>query len=99
MLRNHFERALARAATESSFRARLLTDPAETLGEYGLAADDAVRIERVCARSLPEFAAVARRQLWRDSWETPGLRGAEAAGQARLWRWVIDYIPPAEQPY
>jgi hypothetical protein len=64
MLRNSFEQALARAVVEPAFRVRLLTDPADTLGEYGLAADDAARFEGVNIPSLPEFSALALRRLW-----------------------------------
>ena len=66
MLRNSFEQALARAVVEPSFRVRLLTDPADTLGEYGLAAEDAAGFEGVTVLSLPEFSALALRRLWSD---------------------------------
>ncbi|HUY76731.1 MAG TPA: hypothetical protein VMV29_08155 [Ktedonobacterales bacterium] len=66
MLRNSFEQALARAVVEPAFRVRLLTDPADTLGEYGLAADDAAGFEGMNIPSLPEFSALALRRLWDD---------------------------------
>ncbi|GEM_PF-5093164 len=100
MLRSHFERALARAAAESSFRARLLTDPAETLGEYGLAADDAAHIERLHAHSLPEFATAASQHLWRDLRRTPTPHtGPDASAQTSRWLKIIEYSPWPEQPY
>ncbi len=66
MLRNSFEQALARAVVEPSFRVRLLTDPADTLGEYGLAPDDAIGFEGINPPSLTEFSTLALRRLWGD---------------------------------
>ena len=105
VLRSHFERALARAAAESSFRVRLLTDPAETLGEYGLAADDAARIERLRVHSLPEFATAASQHLWRDLRSDlrktlqPHAGAAEIPSTVRRWLTVIEYCPSPDQPY
>ncbi len=90
MLRNSFEQALARAVVEPTFRVRLLTDPADTLGEYGLAADDAAGFEGVNVPSLPEFSALALRRLWSDHHHHDG---------ARLMRpWGIDHTLFAEGP-
>jgi len=90
MLRNSFEQALARAVVEPAFRVRLLTDPADTLGEYGLGADDAAGFEGLNVPSLPEFSALALRRLWSDP---PNHEGARVA---RLW-WM-DHAVFAEGP-
>ena len=58
MSRDDWERALARAAVERGFRARLLADPVDTLADYGLRdARQSRAIESVRARTLGEFAA------------------------------------------
>lgn len=83
MLRNAFEQALARAVVEPSFRVRLLTDPADTLCEYGLAPDDAAGFEGVNVHSLPEFSALALRRLWED-------HATRDVNRVR-WTWTIDH--------
>lgn len=57
MSRDDWERALARAAVERSFRARLLADPVDALADYGLHEGQSHMIEAVQARTLGEFAA------------------------------------------
>ena len=57
MSRDEWEHALVRAIVERAFRARLLTDPAGALAEYGLAAHEACLIEGAQARSLSDLAA------------------------------------------
>lgn len=57
MSRDDWEHALVRAIVERAFRARLLTDPAGTLAEYGLPAHEARLIEGTQERSLRDLAA------------------------------------------
>lgn len=57
MSRDDWERAMARAAVERGFRARLLADPADALADYGLREGQTGLIENVRARTLGEFAA------------------------------------------
>lgn len=67
MRRDEWERAVARAVVEARFRARLLTDPADALGDYGLHADEVRQVERLQPRSLPEMAVLLNR-LDRRGW-------------------------------
>lgn len=57
MSRDDWERAMARAAVERSFRARLLADPVDALTDYGLREGQSRMIETVRARTLGEFAS------------------------------------------
>ena len=57
MSREELERAMARAVVERAFRARLLADPADALGDYGLPASWRHAVESVRASSLAELAA------------------------------------------
>ena len=57
MLREEWERALTRAVVERSFRARLLTDPADTLVDYGLDAGERAQVEGIGAPLLEQLAA------------------------------------------
>lgn len=57
MSRDDWERAMARAAVERGFRARLLADPVDALTDYGLREGQSHMIEAVRARTLGEFAA------------------------------------------
>ncbi|MGH2484878.1 MAG: hypothetical protein ACRDHE_02595 [Ktedonobacterales bacterium] len=57
MSRDDWEQAIARAVVERAFRARLLTDPADALSDYGLPARDAHIVTGASAASLPEFVA------------------------------------------
>lgn len=57
MSRDDWERAMARAAVERGFRARLLADPVDALTDYGLCEGQSYLIESVRARTLGEFAA------------------------------------------
>lgn len=67
MRRDEWERAVARAVVETRFRARLLSDPADALGDYGLRAEEARQVERLRPRSLPEMAVLLTR-LDRHGW-------------------------------
>jgi hypothetical protein len=69
MSRDDWEQALARAVVERAFRARLLTNPAEALADYGLRASEAHLMGGVRARTLPELAAGLRR-LIANPWQT-----------------------------
>ncbi|MFI5272664.1 MAG: hypothetical protein ACHQ4H_06485 [Ktedonobacterales bacterium] len=73
MSRDDWERAIARAAVEGSFRAHLLADPADALAEYGLHASEAYVIDRVRTLSLNDFAARVL-QITQGSW------GADRSG-------------------
>lgn len=78
MLRDDWEHALVRAVVERSFRARLLTDPADALSEYGLAEIEAGLVESAQARSLHELAAHLLRLsagVWRAGNEGLALFG------------------------
>lgn len=55
MQRQEWEQAVARAAIERSFRARLLADPVDALRDYGLGAEAAKLVQSLRASSLPEF--------------------------------------------
>lgn len=90
MVRNAFEQALARAVVEPAFRVRLLTDPVDTLVEYGLAADDAIGFEGLNVPSLPEFSALALRRLW------DGHASRDMTWLMRLWG--ADHRAYAEGP-
>lgn len=57
MSREEWERAMARAVVERAFRARLLADPADALGDYGLPASQRHAVDSVRASSLAELAA------------------------------------------
>lgn len=63
MTRWDWEEAVARALVERSFRARLLTDPAETLLDYGLNAAQSERVAGLRAASLDGLIALVRRRL------------------------------------
>lgn len=57
MSRDDWEQAIARAVVERAFRARLLTNPADALADYGLPARDAHIVTGAAAASLPEFVS------------------------------------------
>lgn len=57
MSREEWERVMARAVVERSFRARLLADPADALGDYGLPPSQWHAVESVRATSLGELTA------------------------------------------
>ena len=48
---------MARAVVERAFRARLLADPADALGDYGLSASQRYAVDSMRASSLAELAA------------------------------------------
>lgn len=67
MSRDDWEQAIARAVVERAFRARLLTNPADALADYGLPARDAHIVTGAAAASLPEFVSHVLRlttRLW-----------------------------------
>lgn len=51
------ERALARSIVDTRFRARLLTDPLDTLADYGLGPCEIGALADLRPRSLIEFTA------------------------------------------
>jgi len=57
MLRQDFEQALGRAICDSHFCARLLSDPADALIDYGLEVEEAGALDGLCAHSLAELTA------------------------------------------
>jgi len=73
MSREEWERAMARAVVERAFRARLLADPADTLGDYGLPASQRLAVDSVRASSLAELAARMLRMA-ASAWG-PGFEG------------------------
>lgn len=73
MSREELERAMARAVVERAFRARLLADPADALGDYGLPAGQWHAVESVRANSLAELASRMLR-LATSAWG-PGFDG------------------------
>jgi hypothetical protein len=64
---------MARAVVERAFRARLLADPADALGDYGLPASERYALDSVRASSLAELAARMLR-LAASAWG-PGCDG------------------------
>lgn len=63
MTRLDWEEALARAAVERSFRARLLLDPAETLADYHLSPRQRAQVADLRTFSLAGLVAEVRRRL------------------------------------
>jgi hypothetical protein len=61
--RQDFEAALGRAICDSHFCARLLTDPAEALIDYGLDIEEAGALDGMCAQSLGELTALMLRRV------------------------------------
>ncbi len=57
MLRQDFERALGRAICDAPFCARLLSDPADALTDYGLGTDEAIALDGLRAHSLSDLTA------------------------------------------
>jgi hypothetical protein len=55
--RQDFEAALGRAICDSHFCARLLTDPADALTDYGLDIEEAGALDGMRAQSLGELIA------------------------------------------
>ncbi|HLZ22059.1 MAG TPA: hypothetical protein VKQ30_08050 [Ktedonobacterales bacterium] len=64
---------MARAVVERAFRARLLADPADALGDYGLPASQRYAVDGMRANSLTELAARMLR-LAASAWG-PGFDG------------------------
>ena len=75
MSRDDWEQAIARAVVERAFRARLLTNPADALADYGLPAHDAQFVKDAAAASLPEFVSHVLRMASRI-WD-PGVDGLQ----------------------
>lgn len=69
MSREQWEQALARALVEGSFRARLLSDPADTLADYGLGDDQRWIVESMRTSSLADLTCAFLRVNKRH-WET-----------------------------
>lgn len=61
MQRQDWERALSRAISDRAFRARLLADPASTLEDYGLEAEDRPYVEPLA--HLPTLQQLAGKLL------------------------------------
>lgn len=73
MVRDEWERAMARAVVERAFRARLLADPVDALSDYGLPASQRQMVEGLRANTLAELAACVLR-LAASAWG-PGFDG------------------------
>ena len=58
LLRLEFEAALGRAICDSHFCARLLSDPADALTDYGLDIEEAGALDGMRAQSLGELTAL-----------------------------------------
>lgn len=89
MSRDEWEQAMARAAVEGAFRARLLTDPVDALSDYGLPASDIVAVsvvEAARAASLPEFVGKMLRSAVCSLWPEVKEYSGEVAfdGEGRL---------------
>lgn len=75
MSRDDWEQAISRAVVERAFRARLLTNPADALADYGLPPRDVHIVSGAKAASLPEFVShVLRMASW--IWD-PGFDGLQ----------------------
>jgi hypothetical protein len=61
MLRQEFEAALGRAICDSCFCARLLSDPADALTDYGLELEEAGALDGMRPQSLGELTALVLR--------------------------------------
>ena len=51
------EQAIARSIVDTRFRARLLTDPLDTLADYGIGAHELGAIANLRPRTLVEFTS------------------------------------------
>jgi len=72
MSRDDWEQAIARALAERTFRAWLLSDPADALADYGLREDQRVIVEDIHSASLGELAARILRagsRIWEAGFE------------------------------
>lgn len=78
--RQDFEAALGRAICDNHFCARLLSDPADALIDYGLDVEEACALDGLRAQSLGELTALML-HLSRP------LTGAGAAGAGYLGRY------------